>query len=92
MVFTQIWYLHKQGLQDQNKGITNCAEKHESSPLSVPKKHRGDCVREIITVRRSKRGVFLIGGNTVFYNIVFYCKFELASFDIFNFYESTLFI
>jgi hypothetical protein len=26
MVFTQIWYLHKQGLQDQNKGITNCAE------------------------------------------------------------------
>jgi hypothetical protein len=26
MVFTQIGYLHKQGLQDQNKGITNCAE------------------------------------------------------------------
>jgi hypothetical protein len=26
MVFTQIWYLHKQGLQDQNKGITNYAE------------------------------------------------------------------
>ncbi len=26
MVFTQIWYLHKQGLQGQNKGITNCAE------------------------------------------------------------------
>jgi hypothetical protein len=26
MVFTQILYLHKQGLQDQNKGITNCAE------------------------------------------------------------------
>ncbi len=26
MFFTQIWYLHKQGLQDQNKGITNCAE------------------------------------------------------------------
>ncbi len=26
MVFTQIWYLQKQGLQDQNKGITNCAE------------------------------------------------------------------
>ncbi len=26
MVFKQIWYLHKQGLQDQNKGITNCAE------------------------------------------------------------------
>ncbi len=26
MVFIQIWYLHKQGLQDQNKGITNCAE------------------------------------------------------------------
>ncbi len=23
MVFTQIWYLHKQGLQDQNKGFTN---------------------------------------------------------------------
>ncbi len=26
MVFTQISYLHKQGLQDQNKGFTNCAE------------------------------------------------------------------
>ncbi len=26
MVFTQIWYLHKQALQDQNKGFTNCAE------------------------------------------------------------------
>ncbi len=26
MVFKQIWYLHKQGLQDQNKDITNCAE------------------------------------------------------------------
>jgi hypothetical protein len=26
MVFTQIWYLHKQELQDQNKGITDCAE------------------------------------------------------------------
>ncbi len=26
MVFTQIWYLHKQGLQDQSKGITKCAE------------------------------------------------------------------
>jgi hypothetical protein len=26
MVFTQIWYLHNQALQDQNKGITNCAE------------------------------------------------------------------
>ncbi len=26
MVFTQIWYLHKQGLQDQNKSITSCAE------------------------------------------------------------------
>ena len=26
MVFTQIWYLHKQGLQDQNRGIKNCAE------------------------------------------------------------------
>jgi len=26
MVFTQIWYLHKQALQDQNKGFTNYAE------------------------------------------------------------------
>jgi hypothetical protein len=26
MVFTQIWYLHKQALQDQNKGFTNSAE------------------------------------------------------------------
>ncbi len=26
MVFTQISYLHKQALQDQNKGFTNCAE------------------------------------------------------------------
>ncbi len=26
MVFTQILYLYNQGLQDQNKGITNCAE------------------------------------------------------------------
>ncbi len=26
MVFTQIWYLHTQALQDQNKGFTNCAE------------------------------------------------------------------
>ncbi len=26
MVFTQISYLHKQVLQDQNKGFTNCAE------------------------------------------------------------------
>jgi hypothetical protein len=26
MVFTQISYLHKQAIQDQNKGFTNCAE------------------------------------------------------------------
>jgi hypothetical protein len=26
MVFTQIWYLHKQALQAQNKGFTNGAE------------------------------------------------------------------
>jgi hypothetical protein len=26
MVFSQIWYLHQQDLQDQNKGIINCAE------------------------------------------------------------------
>ncbi len=26
MAFTQIWYLHKQGLQDQNNCINNYAE------------------------------------------------------------------
>ena len=45
MVFTQILYLHKQGLQDQNKGITNCAELPSNDEIT---RFDGTSPREIL--------------------------------------------